>query len=153
MKETGSKAPAAETKFSRRSDWLIITALMMTGLLGLLAFLSRAGSAALTRAQIFLDGALLAEVPLDEDRVFTLPECPEVTFEVKDGAIRFLSSDCPDKTCVRTGFLRSPGSYAVCLPNRIHIRLVSPSGQESGPDAITGFAAPEPRAWKGGAHV
>ena len=153
MKETGSKAPAAETKFCRRSDWLIIAALMMAGLPGLLAFLSRGENAVLPRAQIFLDGALIAEVPLEEDRVFTLPECPEVRFEVKDGAIRFLSSDCPDKTCVRTGFLRSPGSYAVCLPNRIHIRLVSPSGQESGPDAITGFAAPEPPAGKGGAHV
>lgn len=41
-----------------------------------------------------------------------------VTFQVKDHAIRFLSSDCPDKVCVNTGFLRNDLEVACCLPNQ-----------------------------------
>lgn len=41
-----------------------------------------------------------------------------VTFQVKDHAIRFLSSDCPDKVCVNTGFLKNDLEVACCLPNQ-----------------------------------
>ena len=41
-----------------------------------------------------------------------------ITFQVRDHAIRFLSSDCPDKVCVNTGFLRNDLDVASCLPNR-----------------------------------
>jgi len=41
-----------------------------------------------------------------------------ITFQVKDHAIRFLESDCPDKVCVNTGFLRSDLAVACCLPNQ-----------------------------------
>ena len=41
-----------------------------------------------------------------------------VTFQVKDHAIRFLSSNCPDKVCVNTGFLKNDLEVACCLPNQ-----------------------------------
>ena len=41
-----------------------------------------------------------------------------VTFQVKDPHIRFLSSDCPDKVCVNTGFLKNDLEVACCLPNQ-----------------------------------
>ena len=56
------------------------------------------------------------------------------------GAISFLSSDCPDKTCIRTGKLTRPGQTAVCLPARISVRLES--GESTGFDAVTGMARP-----------
>jgi len=42
----------------------------------------------------------------------------DITFQVAQGAIRFLHSDCPDKVCVNTGFLDYDGGMATCLPNR-----------------------------------
>ena len=47
----------------------------------------------------------------------------EITFQVQDHAIRFLSSDCPDKVCVNTGFLREDLQVATCLPNRTTLFL------------------------------
>lgn len=41
-----------------------------------------------------------------------------ITFQVRDHAIRFLHSDCPDKVCINTGFLKNDLDVACCLPNR-----------------------------------
>lgn len=41
-----------------------------------------------------------------------------ITFQIRDHAIRFLESDCPDKICINTGFLRDDLGVACCLPNQ-----------------------------------
>lgn len=41
--------------------------------------------------------------------------------EIKDGQIRISDADCPDKTCVNTGFL-SGSIPVVCLPHKLIIR-------------------------------
>ena len=48
-----------------------------------------------------------------------------IVFQVKDHAIRFQSSDCPDKVCVNTGFLRDDLQVATCLPNRTTLFLTA----------------------------
>lgn len=42
---------------------------------------------------------------------------------VEKGRIRFLQADCPDKICVNTGWLSRPGDMAVCLPNRVVVKI------------------------------
>lgn len=42
---------------------------------------------------------------------------------VENGRIRFEESNCPDKTCVKTGWLDKPGDSAVCLPGRFMIKI------------------------------
>ena len=76
-----------------------------------------------------------------EDRIFSLDEVPQVQLEIKEGRIRFLSSDCPDQTCVRSGFISRPGEYAVCLPHRLMIRIPE-NDRSKNPDAVTGRAMP-----------
>lgn len=41
--------------------------------------------------------------------------------EITDGQIRISEADCPDKTCVNTGFL-SGSVPVVCLPHKLVIR-------------------------------
>lgn len=55
-----------------------------------------------------------------EDQEFSILEETgrSVTFQIKDHAIRFLASDCPDKVCVNTGFLKNDLDVACCLPNQ-----------------------------------
>ena len=52
----------------------------------------------------------------------------------KDGA-HFVSSPCPDKICVNKGVIKRAGESAVCLPQRVSVRIV---GGESGFDTVTG---------------
>lgn len=44
------------------------------------------------------------------------------------------SADCPDQVCVRTGRLTRAGQVAVCLPNRVILKLTGTS--TDGIDAI-----------------
>lgn len=46
------------------------------------------------------------------------------TVEIKDGKIRVKSADCPDKTCVKMGWLESSAMPIVCLPHRMVIEFV-----------------------------
>ncbi|NJD04518.1 MAG: NusG domain II-containing protein, partial [Ruminiclostridium sp.] len=42
---------------------------------------------------------------------------------VEKGRIRFVDADCPNKDCVKTGWLSEKGSVAVCLPNKAMINI------------------------------
>ncbi len=48
---------------------------------------------------------------------------------VEKGRIRFAEADCPDRSCVHTGWLDRSGQTAACLPNRVLIKLVGAQSQ------------------------
>ena len=87
------------------------------------------GSGTGASAVIRVDGEVYKEVDLAIDQVI---EIGSVRIEVKDGAIAFIESDCTAHTCVKAGWLSTPGASAACLPNRISITVTG----ESGVDAI-----------------
>jgi hypothetical protein len=76
-------------------------------------------------AEISVDGRVGAVVVLNENGLYTPEGRPAVQIAVRDGAVGFVSSDCPDKTCIHLGFLSRPGQSAVCLPNRVVVRVVA----------------------------
>ncbi len=76
------------------------------------------------KAELVIDGTTVKEISLSEDKIFNLEQAPNITFEVKNGRIRFKQSDCPDKICVKTGFISKTGQMAVCLPNKASIKIV-----------------------------
>lgn len=45
------------------------------------------------------------------------------TVSIKNGGIYMSDAECPDKTCVKTGVLKSEGLPIVCLPNKLIIRF------------------------------
>ncbi|MCR5781957.1 MAG: NusG domain II-containing protein [Clostridia bacterium] len=49
-----------------------------------------------------------------------------------DGAM-ITDSDCPDKTCVKTGKISSPGEAAVCVPNKVIVYI---EGRDSDVDGV-----------------
>ena len=54
--------------------------------------------------------------------------------EISGGRVRMEDSACPDKLCVKSGWISRPGESIVCLPNRVVIEVRSGEG---GPDAVT----------------
>jgi hypothetical protein len=87
------------------------------------------GSGGGSTAVIRVEGKVYRQVDLSVDQSFYIGN---VKIEVKDGAVAFIASDCPGKECIRAGWLKTPGSSAACLPNRISITVEG----ESGVDAI-----------------
>lgn len=45
----------------------------------------------------------------------------------KDGKVRFVKSDCPDKVCVQTGFISKSGQIAACIPAKVLVRITGTS--------------------------
>lgn len=61
----------------------------------------------------------------------------EITYT--EGRIRFAAADCPDKVCVRTGWISRAGQIAVCVPGQLIIKLEGPDPADSGQvDVVVG---------------
>lgn len=73
-------------------------------------------------ATVTVENREVARIDLlaEEDRDFSILDETglPITFQIRDHAIRFLESDCPDKVCIHTGFLKNDLDVACCLPNR-----------------------------------
>ena len=57
------------------------------------------------------------------------------TIEIKDGKIRISAAECPDKTCVKSGWLSSSAMPVVCLPNHLVIEFANNNSEV---DAVAG---------------
>lgn len=91
--------------------------------------------------RITYDGGEL-EYALGTDRTFSLSSGGlELEIEVKGGEVRITSSDCGDKTCVRTGAVSRSGETIICAPARLAITIVektSGGGGKADADAYAG---------------
>lgn len=88
-------------------------------------------------ACIYSYGELIKEIPLSgsESYQFTI-SCPDGynLIDVNDGKICVKESDCPDKTCVKTGFTESSFKPVICMPHRLEIVIMDSSEA----DGVTG---------------
>ena len=80
-----------------------------------------------TYAMVAIDGtAVTYEISLDTDCVHTISEGKFVaTLEVKDGAIRFINSQCPDHLCEGFGFIKDEDDMAVCMPAGVAVLITN----------------------------
>lgn len=118
----------------RRGDLLAIGLVLALAAILAAALVIRAAPGA--TAQVYLDGRLTAELPLDRDGSFQAVGAYTNTVTVRDGAVAVTASDCPGSDCVHSGWISSAGRSIVCLPNRMEIRIVG--GSSDGVDIVTG---------------
>lgn len=126
----GTDEPRGLWKTLRPGDLLVVLAVVVLAV----ALLS---ASALTRtaasgAVLLRDGVTLRTFTLAElGRTATYDfesEGYHYTFATGNGAIRFLSADCPDKVCVQTGWVSHPPQVAACVPGHLLIRVLGDSG-------------------------
>ncbi len=127
-------------KYYKKSDIILIFLLIIISF-GIWLALQRYSEGKKPIAQIYEGNRLVQTVPLTEgkEKVFQLEGNTHVTFRLNaDGSIQFLTSDCPDQICVRTGKLSKVGESAACLPNNLLIKIVpaDTSPKDDTPDII-----------------
>lgn len=85
---------------------------------------------------ILQDDVIMESIPLDGSvhRVITITGEYVNRIEIDGDRVRFLESDCPNLFCVNTGWISEPYQTAVCLPNRVMIRIESE--EEAKVDAV-----------------
>ncbi len=77
-------------------------------------------------SRIELEGASPREFTVASSRGYN-------TIEVGNNRIRIKDSTCPDKICVKEGWISRVNQMTVCMPNRVYIKIV---GQDTEIDDI-----------------
>jgi hypothetical protein len=77
-------------------------------------------------AYIYYKNALFGVYPLSHNQVISITD--NCTAEIKNGKIRMVKSDCPDKRCVHQGW--SNVLPIICLPNQIVIEIKSDKNKQ-----------------------
>ena len=121
-----------------RADKILILAVLAVGLLMyfVLPFFNQAD---LQKAEVLIkqEGQVVKTVPLTENEsaIFTLQgKNGPFTVEVNGGSVRIVESSCPDKYCVKRGWISSAGETIICVPYEVIIYFNSRTSL----DAITG---------------
>lgn len=86
-------------------------------------------------AEVTRAGRVVMRLDLKQDGTFPLSaDGGQMLIQVSGGAVRVLESDCPDKVCVLTGWVRSSGDLIVCAPYRVVVRITGTAAGQ--PDVI-----------------
>jgi len=127
-------------KLFGRHDILVLAVLIITAvIIAVIYYITAGRSSNGTVCEISVDGKIVQTVDLSgPDCEFTLAQNPNIRFSVKNHAIAFIASDCPDKICVRTGYISHNGQTAACLPNLVIIRITEANGDIGGADIVAG---------------
>lgn len=119
----------------KKGDILLIAAIILATAAGSVAMALYDGSGGHRIAVIKQDDKIIERIDLDRvtqaRRINIEGEYSEVIL-VEKGRIRFEEADCPNRDCVKTGWISKKGTSAVCLPNRTSITI------ERGPDDVDG---------------
>lgn len=94
------------------------------------------GAASSTTALVYSNGELIHRIDLSlvqEPYELQIPSADggHNTLLVEKGRICVKSADCPDKTCVNSGWLSSQLPI-ICIPHRLEIRLDASDGEIDG---------------------
>lgn len=108
----------------RRGDGLILVIALGLILALYMAFWQVSGRSA--EAMVMVNGENWARLNLFQDQDISVPGPLGVSHvQVRDGAVRFVDSPCPNKLCVLQGPLRQGGEVAVCLPNLVSVKVLA----------------------------
>ena len=120
---------------SHRNDLLLAAALLrLGGAMALLLWLTRQAGGTVS---VQVDGEVIMELPLSEDRSLVLGEGERTnTLVIRDGKAQVVEASCPDKICVGQGAIQYTGESIVCLPHKLVITVRG--GAASGVDGSTG---------------
>ncbi len=68
--------------------------------------------------------------PLHKEAIIPVEgKISQMLLEVKNNRIRVISSGCPDKICIKTGWISHGYEFILCAPNQVSIRIRFLPGQ------------------------
>ena len=106
-----------------KADILAIALVAAVAILVSITFWTSVGSEEGSVLNIYQEGTLVREIPLEVDTEFVIEGDYENVITVKDGKAAITKSDCPGTDCVHSGWIHEAGRSIVCLPNRVELRI------------------------------
>ncbi len=112
-----------EKKLFGRADICIITVLLAAA--GVAFFIPKFFSDGELHAQITSDAELVYDIKLSDVKSAEIFRVGGVEVEISPEGARVVLSDCPDGLCVKRGLLSEGGDTAVCVPERVVVKITS----------------------------
>jgi len=114
-----------------RTDKIVIVALVLFSLAAYPIIKLRAAGDG-----VFLEiktmGESYAVVEMDEPKTVTVPGLlGDSVIEIDENGARFIETAGPDTGCIDQGYITDAGEMAVCVPNRVLIRVIGNSGVDT----------------------
>ena len=106
---------------------LIVICVILISSIGVFTFM-KASQGSHHIAEIKQDGKVIKVIDLDkvtESQQLKIPYA-SVNYNlitVEKGRIRITDADCPDKICVKAGWISQAGQTIVCLPHKLIIKI------------------------------
>lgn len=105
---------------------IIIGVILILAIGGIVYVLNRPSSG--HQAVIYQDGIAIQTIDLDAvDTTYTLTITGDDgawnTVSVQPGSIAITEASCPDKVCVRMGYIHNDSLPITCMPNHLVIRI------------------------------
>ena len=109
-------------KLKRNDIYLIATVIIIVIVAGLYIFLNKKPSA---RAVLKYNKTESMEINLSKNQRIDLKSNGiNIHISVKDGAVAFVDSECPDHICERYGYIKNVGESAICLPAQASLTVI-----------------------------
>ena len=109
-------------------DLVIIAAVLLLAA-GIAAALALGQGGGQLYAEVWREDTLVERVQLTDETDRTIDLDGHNVIVLAGRTARMQSADCRDQVCVRTGTLTRAGQAAVCLPNRVVLKLVGDTGE------------------------
>ena len=110
------------------ADRLLIGILVVASLAGIIypAFVFRA-EGGVAQVIISVDGKVVRSVKLDGHHEVIRVEGTDGydVVEIFDNKVRIVEADCPDKLCLKQGWIAWSPQQLVCLPNRVVVKIIN----------------------------
>lgn len=109
-------------------DFIIIGAVLLLAA-ALTALMAQNTAGGRLYAEVWQNDVLVERVALTDETDRTIALDGHNVIVLAGKTARVESADCHDQVCVRTGTLMRAGQVAVCLPNRVVLKLVGETGE------------------------
>jgi len=113
----------AESRRFTPFDLLLVAGVVTLAVFLIMSSIAKASGPGKT-AIVEVNGHEVMKISLLENRDYTVEGFRgKSSISVRDGQISMTDSDCPDKLCVKMGWISNNDTSVICLPNRVVIRI------------------------------
>jgi len=121
----------------KRNDLLLILGIVVIIAVGFVVKSVYFNGSSSDYVEIRVDGEVVAEYPLSEDReeVFIAEDGGYNKVVIEGGMVCVSEADCPDKNCVHKGTVSEANETIICLPHKLVVKLCG-SAEDSAPDIV-----------------
>ena len=87
--------------------------------------------------EIYVDNELYKTYDIDdEDEIKIESEEGYNVVKIHNHGAQITEASCPDKVCIQEGFITKPSESIVCLPNKVHIKIITDDTNNYGEEDI-----------------